>query len=178
MRCCKPARLLYLLELRRKFKNFKPVFINTGEIVHKFLLSCEAHLKGHYYDISLNPVHWLFVLAGFALKITRKKLKRTEIQSSSPFPLVGTISPKVQSHHSGFSVNIRIVLFFRLFLKEITDCVCLGCFFSCWQIMTFAKLLVSFKTYCIPELKTEKIFHLWFFFVKTKRGCEGLHQLG
>ena len=58
------------------------------------------------------------------------------------------------------------------FRYEVTECLCSGGFFFLQTNFDFLTSLfdgiffISFKKYCCPELKFEKIFHLWSFFVK------------
>ena len=57
----KTACSLYSLETRRKIKNFKPVFLFTENFFEIFLIWFKLRFWGLQYDISRNPVRWLFL---------------------------------------------------------------------------------------------------------------------
>ena len=55
------------------------------------------------------------------------------------------------------------------FDTKVTEYLCSGWFFFSSDFLTshfWRNFFISFKRYCCPELKFEKIFHLWSFFVK------------
>ena len=54
--CCKPARLLYLLELRQKIKNFKPVILITGKTSSKLLVQITTERALIWYTIQLSLI--------------------------------------------------------------------------------------------------------------------------
>ena len=59
--------LLYSLEIDKKSKKLKPVFLDTRNFLCNFFMSFKSRLDGLKYDISLNTVDeflWYLILRG------------------------------------------------------------------------------------------------------------------
>ena len=74
-----------------------------------------------------------------------------------------------------YSGLIQFFLFFvPTFDTKVTEYLCSGGFFFLQTNFDFLtshfwrNFFISFERYCCPELKFEKIFYLWLFFVKLR----------
>ena len=79
----------------------------------------------------------------------------------------------IASVSSPHSCMIWILFIVPTFDTKVTEYLCSGWVFFFLQtnfdFLTshfWRKFFISFESYCCPELKFEKIFHLWSFFVK------------
>ena len=74
---------------------------------------------------------------------------------------------KVSEFLNSFRLHFDLIV--PTFDTKVTEYLCSGWVFFSSDFLTshfFAEFFISFERYCCPELKNEKIFHLWLLYVR------------